>query len=145
MKNGVRKTVAGRELATPRQRDGRVAFTYAANGKTRNARVSVMVAETFLGPRPEGADVCHNDGDPTNNRVENLRYDTHSENMRDMVRHGRNNASKTHCPQGHPYSGDNLRIIPKTGGRVCRTCQKRYAREQRERAKAKRHVSRPAV
>lgn len=31
------------------------------------------------------------------------------------------NARKTHCPNGHPYSEENL-YIGKTGGRVCRTC-----------------------
>jgi hypothetical protein len=41
------------------------------------------------------------------------------------------NASKTHCPQGHPLSGDNLELDEK-GGRHCRTCaitaaRKRYA------------------
>lgn len=29
--------------------------------------------------------------------------------------------NKTHCPQGHPYSGDNLYVFP-SGGRSCRTC-----------------------
>lgn len=33
------------------------------------------------------------------------------------------NIIKTHCPQGHPYSGDNLRL-KKSGGRECRTCQR---------------------
>lgn len=28
---------------------------------------------------------------------------------------------KTHCPQGHPYSGENLYINP-NGNRVCREC-----------------------
>jgi len=42
----------------------------------------------------------------------------------------RRHAQKTHCPQGHPYSGDNLHIKP-DGDRVCKTCraeQKRRAR-----------------
>lgn len=42
--------------------------------------------------------------------------------------------SKTHCPQGHPYSGDNL-YIGKKGDRCCRTCQRaqcrRYGAKQR--------------
>jgi hypothetical protein len=43
--------------------------------------------------------------------------------MADQVRHGTNaNTNKTHCPQGHPYQGANLYVIPSTGGRVCRTC-----------------------
>jgi len=32
---------------------------------------------------------CHNDGNPANNRVENLRWDTVSSNANDRVRHGR--------------------------------------------------------
>jgi hypothetical protein len=35
----------------------------------------------------------------------------------------RHNAAKTHCPQGHPLSGDNLYVNP-GGGRVCRTCSR---------------------
>jgi hypothetical protein len=31
---------------------------------------------------------CHFDGDPTNNRLENLRWDTPQSNADDMVRHG---------------------------------------------------------
>lgn len=32
------------------------------------------------------------------------------------------NARKTHCPQGHPYAGDNL--YAHKGYRYCRTCRK---------------------
>lgn len=35
-----------------------------------------------------------------------------------------NNARKTQCPQGHPYSVDNTYVVPKTGWRQCRACQK---------------------
>lgn len=31
--------------------------------------------------------------------------------------------AKTHCPQGHPYTGENLYIKP-DGRRVCRTCSR---------------------
>jgi len=31
------------------------------------------------------------------------------------------NGARTHCPQGHPYSGDNL--VVERGRRVCRTCK----------------------
>ena len=53
---------------------------------------------------------------------------TTQENIRRGRRH---NGNKTHCPQGHPYSGSNLYVSP-TGGRYCRTCtrdgqRKRYA------------------
>lgn len=47
-----------------------------------------LVALTFLGPRPKGTEICHGNGDRTDSRLENLRYDRHSENMRDVLRYG---------------------------------------------------------
>jgi hypothetical protein len=38
------------------------------------------------------------------------------------------NNRKTHCPQGHPYDGDNLAIEPRADGgraRRCQTCGRR--------------------
>lgn len=35
--------------------------------------------------------------------------------------------TKTHCPQGHPYSGDNLYVNPQ-GGRECKACSRDRAR-----------------
>ena len=32
--------------------------------------------------------------------------------------------AKTHCPQNHPYHGDNLYIVPSTGKRNCRECRR---------------------
>lgn len=47
-----------------------------------------LVAEAFLPPPlPGQTDVCHNDGNPLNNRVENLRWDTHRNNQLDMLKH----------------------------------------------------------
>ena len=87
-------------------------------------KVANLVALAFLGPKPfPGAEVCHNDGDKMNSRLSNLRYDTASANERDKVAHGtHHHASKTHCPQGHPYDEENTYVNPSTGGRQCRTC-----------------------
>ncbi|MFE3657246.1 HNH endonuclease signature motif containing protein [Streptomyces sp. NPDC059165] len=49
-------------------------------------------------------------------------------------------ADRTHCPAGHPYSGDNLHIT-KTGGRSCRACQREAARRHRERKRAELEAS----
>ncbi len=48
---------------------------------------------------------------------------THRVNMQRAERRGPNNfyLSKTHCPRGHAYSGDNLRVS-KRGWRTCRAC-----------------------
>lgn len=52
----------------------------ALNG-IRTVKVHWLVAEAFLGPRPERYDVMHLNADRTDNRVENLKYGTRSENM----------------------------------------------------------------
>lgn len=52
-------------------------------------KVHILVAELFIGPRPEGMLVCHIDDDETNNRADNLKYGTHRENVQNMLRLGK--------------------------------------------------------
>ncbi|WP_211339176.1 NUMOD4 motif-containing HNH endonuclease [Salana multivorans] len=96
---------------------------------TRTVHRLVLLA--FVGPEPEGAEACHRDGNPTNNALPNLYWGTHSENMHDAVRHGRNRqARRTTCPLGHPLEWPNL--VPSTwwkhGHRQCRACHRERAR-----------------
>lgn len=63
------------------------ATLYRRDRGTRKA-VHRLVAEAFVGEIPEGMIVCHNDGNPSNNRATNLRIDTNSGNQLDRQRHG---------------------------------------------------------
>jgi len=47
-----------------------------------------LVANTFLGPTPEGKEINHKDGNKLNNRLENLEYITRSENIRHAFKLG---------------------------------------------------------
>lgn len=88
--------------------------------------VHQLVAAAFIGPCPEGQEVRHWDGDPSNNAASNLLYGTHAENMQDMVRHGRNfnrNRGKTHCDHGHEFTPGNT-WTDKRGSRYCRACSR---------------------
>ncbi len=51
--------------------------------------VSRLILLAFVGPCPEGMEACHNDGDKSNNRPVNLRWDTRVENMADRQKHGK--------------------------------------------------------
>ena len=47
--------------------------------------VHKLVAEYFIGPRPEGYEIDHIDGNYLNNRADNLRYVTRQQNMNNPV------------------------------------------------------------
>jgi hypothetical protein len=58
-------------------------------GERKNLRVHLLVLEAFRGPRPEGMQGCHHpDNDPTNCRLDNLRWDTCQSNHDDKRRLG---------------------------------------------------------
>lgn len=59
------------------------------DGKDESCYVHRLVMLAFVGQRPAGMQICHWDGDPTNNRPDNLRYDTVKANAADTARHGR--------------------------------------------------------
>ena len=116
----------GKILRTTPNQDGYPRANLSTQGKSQVRHVHALVAEAFIGPRPDGVDVCHGDGDPANNRLDNLRYGTRSENMLDAVRHGTDhNAAKTHCPRGHELSAENVPpSATKRGWRTCLACKR---------------------
>ncbi|MDF2707066.1 MAG: hypothetical protein K0R62_2718 [Nonomuraea muscovyensis] len=102
-----------------------MAVDLSRQGKRKTIAVHVLVAAAFIGPRPDGMDVCHNDGDSLNNRPENLRYGTRSENVLDEIAHGTHrHASRTHCAAGHELTEDNVyRCKARPKSRQCRKCR----------------------
>lgn len=50
--------------------------------------VHQLVAIAFLGPRPEGMEVAHEDGNPRNADRRNLSWKTPAANQSDRLRHG---------------------------------------------------------
>ena len=112
-------------------RDGYSAVTLHRQGHTHSVRVANLVALAFLGPCPEGLELCHADGVRTNSDLTNLRYDTRSENAYDAVRHGTHrNTAKDSCPAGHEYNAVNTRIT-RSGWRICRACHREDERRRR--------------
>ena len=71
--------------------DGRPYCCLWANNKQAQVRPHKLVLEAFVGKRPIGMECCHNDGNPQNNHLSNLRWDTAKNNQADRVRHGTTN------------------------------------------------------
>lgn len=55
------------------------------NGKTQGIMIHKLVAECWLGDKPGGCEVDHIDRNPHNNHYSNLRYVTHSQQMKNRV------------------------------------------------------------
>jgi hypothetical protein len=95
------------------------------------------VLEAFKGPCPPGMEACHYNDVGTDNRIENLRWDTRKGNKRDEVRNGLNfNARKIQCKHGHEFTPENTISKMSRNGRPRRDCRKCQAEAMR-RFKAK--------
>lgn len=93
----VRRNYPGRTIKPVADNHGYLRVSLARQGqKAETKRVHHLVAAAFLGPRPDGHDICHNDGDQKNNAASNLRYATRTENEQDKRTHGSLRYGETH-------------------------------------------------
>lgn len=65
------------------------------NGKRLTRAVHTIVAEAFIGPKPDGLECCHWNGKNQDNRRANLGYVTHKENQSHRILHGTNGRKLT--------------------------------------------------
>lgn len=80
--------IRGRLLRTALNRNGYLSAQIWRGNRHYPREVHVLVAAAFIGPRPEGQQVRHYDGDRANARASNLSYGTPSDNFEDALRHG---------------------------------------------------------
>lgn len=94
--------------------------------------------EWLVGPIPQGFTIDHLCRNERCVNPEHLEPVTHRENLRRGSGYAGLNARKTHCPQGHPYAGDNL--VRDAQGRRCRVCTNAKNRAAHHRRYAARKV-----
>lgn len=71
-------------------------YLWVRLGARSKRAVHEIVLTTFAGPKPNGAEACHCNGNRADNRRENLRWDSHAANMADAIAHGRTNRGERH-------------------------------------------------
>lgn len=86
---GKKRRWKGKMLAGFGHEDG---YTYISIGRNVCDKRPILrhhvILMTFFGPKPDGLECRHLDGDPSNNRIDNLKYGTRAENVQDAIRHG---------------------------------------------------------
>lgn len=88
----------------------------------KNRGAHVVAYEQVNGPVPDGLELDHLC------RVRHCVRPSHLEAVTPQINQRRGNgfsgvnARKTHCPQGHPYAGEN--VFVSNGKRICRICNR---------------------
>ena len=98
---------------------------YGRIAKAQDSYTHRLGWKLLRGPIPEDKELHHRCGVYACWNPDHLQLVTHAENLAYR--------RKTHCKRGHPLSGANLRIDPRTDARSCRQCSAEHQRAFRER------------
>lgn len=84
-KNGRGRTFPGKALRPNRHTSGHLSVRFDGY---KPALVHRLVLYAFVGSCPAGMECCHNNGNPADNQLSNLRWDTVKANRQDAIKHG---------------------------------------------------------
>lgn len=96
-----RSTRVGKILR-PYLNKGYFAVRVNVSGRRQARTIHSLVAEAFIGPRPDGAVINHKDTCKTNNRVDNLEYTTSAANAAHAQAHGLYPSGDAAAPRRYP-------------------------------------------
>jgi predicted XRE-type DNA-binding protein len=86
---GGQGTRAGRTLKAARNKvTGYFRFIFSSGNRSSSEYVHRAVLATFVGPCPDGMEGTHRNGDKADNKLTNLRWATHADNIADKHEHG---------------------------------------------------------
>lgn len=124
-KNGIPMRIQSKMRTLSTDRSGYQIVSLPVGSKSRRKYVHHIVLDAFVGLRPPHTECRHLDGNPQNNRLENLAWGTASENAHDRVRHGTHYwAANTHCKRGHEFTPENTyEEVVADGRRKARHCR----------------------
>ena len=90
----LRNDATGRVLKGSVRQGGYISYQVGGRALNKPLHAHRAVLFAFVGPPPAGTECCHNNGDPADNRLANLRWDTRKSNAADRKRHGRETQMK---------------------------------------------------
>jgi hypothetical protein len=114
VKGSSKKVGPWRRLALIPGKAGYVSVHLYRDGRRRTQSVGRLVLLTFVGPCPEGMEMCHfPDRDKLNNRLENLRWDAVVNNHKDKQLHG--TVAKGEANGGSKLTRESVQEIRRLG------------------------------
>lgn len=120
---------AGYILRSRPRKDGYLSVALYQKNQRRDVLLHHLVLETFVGLRPEGMEGCHENANPADCRLANLRWDTPEANVQDKI----NARLASSCGEGHKLqwieNGINLNGKAKRT-LICLDCRRVKARDR---------------
>lgn len=101
-----------------------------------------LVLRAFVGPKTDGHEACHNNGKRDDNRAENLRWDTRSNNHADKLAHGTSIRGEAHPRR--KLNADEVRAIRSANG-TCAEIGRQYGIGPMQVSRIRRRVNWSAV
>ncbi len=105
---------------------GRMKLGSEKGGTMRQPMAHRASYEFYKGPIPEGMELDHICSVRCCVNPDHLEIVTSRENTARTCKRNKGDkwkSKKTHCPKGHPYSGDNLQIEIRKSGKPMRRCK----------------------
>lgn len=97
---------------------------------SKRKRATHVAWSLYRGEIPQGMWLLHRCDCPSCVNPNHLFIGNNDDNVRDRVAKGRTinqNMLKTHCKNGHPFTGQNLFLTSRRGGKFDRNCRICYA------------------
>lgn len=90
---------------------GKYGHLWVYLGRGNRGDVHRLVLETYIGKCPKGMECRHLDGNPQNNNLSNLKWDTHYNNMQDRIKHGTDKYNKGETNPRAKLTEQDVRMI----------------------------------
>jgi hypothetical protein len=113
-KSGVRTGIVGWKNLRPTMSHGYRYFVLSMNGAISRIKASRLVLMEFVGIPADGLEACHNNGNRSDDRLTNLRWDSRKANHEDKRKHGTAPIGVKH-PMAKLNEEQVLNIIRATG------------------------------